>query len=77
MLVTLGYLLVAAIIIPLTTVDINDNVILQLVSLVYNFAFLFTLIGQAASVGFKPQLMPAIGTDQSQGIIAPHLRFRS
>lgn len=68
MLFTLGYLFVAAIIIPLTFLDINDNIILQLISFIYNFVFLFTLIGFSGSAGLKPNIMPAVGTDMSQGI---------
>jgi hypothetical protein len=67
MFATLGYMLVAAIIIPLTNLDINDNIIFQLLSLMYNFAFLFTLIGMTISNGFHPQNMPAFGSDFSNG----------
>jgi hypothetical protein len=67
MFVTLGYLLVGAIIIPLTNLDINDNVIFQLISLIYNFTFLFTLIGMTITNGFYPVNMPAMGSDFSNG----------
>nr|KAJ3423300.1 hypothetical protein HK105_006101 [Polyrhizophydium stewartii] len=59
MLFTLGFFVTMLLIIPLTNVDINDNVLLQLTM------FLFTLIVQGASDGFNASLLPAVGSDQS------------
>jgi hypothetical protein len=69
MITTVGFLIVLGIILPLTSMDLNDNMLLQLLSLCYNSLYLLTLFG---SVAVKPaselQTLPAFGKDFSQVI---------
>ena len=71
MLVTLGYLVVIAIVIPLTTININDNILLQFASVIYNVLFVLTLLGQGAIEGYKSSRLKPVGTtfDQIVGTI--------
>jgi hypothetical protein len=68
MLATFGYISVAAIIIPMTSIDLNDNMFVQFVSLLYNFLFVLTLIGAAIAKGLDFGRVPAVGEDLSQVI---------
>ncbi|KAK5667534.1 hypothetical protein QVD99_006123 [Batrachochytrium dendrobatidis] len=65
MLGTFGYILTAMFIIPLTRIDLNDNVILQLISCVYTVLFLGTLIIQSSLDGLHKENLPMIGSSQS------------
>ncbi|KAI8908525.1 hypothetical protein EDD86DRAFT_276308 [Gorgonomyces haynaldii] len=75
MIVTFGYLVVIAIILPLVKMNLNDNVFLQLVSWVYNFVFVFTLIIEAIALGMDSNRMPAIGSSQANVIGAVLFNF--
>lgn len=66
MFTTLGYLIVIAAVIPLTKIDLNDNMLVQLVSVGYNFLFLFSLLIMAMVKGIDSNRMPAVGTSISQ-----------
>jgi hypothetical protein len=68
MLATFGYMTVAAIIIPMTNIDLNDNMFVQFVSILYNFLFVLTLIGSAIAKGLDFGRVPVIGKDLSQVI---------
>lgn len=70
MLTTLGYLVfffnkfVMLMIIPMTLMDLNDNMFLQLVSLVYNGVFLITLLCLAVfNNDISASRVPVIGSD--------------
>jgi hypothetical protein len=66
---SLGFLIVLSVILPLTNMDLNDNMLLQFLSLVYNSIYLLTLFGSVvAKPPSKLQSLPAIGTDFSQVI---------
>jgi hypothetical protein len=69
MITTVGFLIVLGIILPLTSMDLNDNMLLQFLSLFYNCLYLLTLCGSVAVKPFSElQTLPAIGTDFSQVI---------
>ena len=55
-----------AAIIPLTKIDLNDNMFVQLVSVGYNFLFLLTLIIMGMVKGVDGSRVPAVGTSISQ-----------
>jgi hypothetical protein len=57
-----------AIIIPLTNINLNDNMFVQFVSFLYNIVFLFTLIGSAIARGISGPRVPIVGSDGSQVI---------
>ena len=53
-------------IIPLTKIDLNNNMFVQLVSVGYNFLFLFTLMILAMVKGGDGARVPATGLSISQ-----------
>ncbi|KAJ1341729.1 hypothetical protein BSLG_003689 [Batrachochytrium salamandrivorans] len=59
MLGTFGYLITGLFIVPLTRVNLNDNILLQLI------LFLGTLVVQSISNGLNTSNMPLIGSSQS------------
>ncbi|KAJ2998574.1 hypothetical protein HDV02_004389 [Globomyces sp. JEL0801] len=61
MFTTVGYIIVFLIIVPLTNMDFNDNMLLQLISLVYNGLFVLTLLGRVVARPLLPYNMPAVG----------------
>ncbi|KAJ1330006.1 hypothetical protein BSLG_009794 [Batrachochytrium salamandrivorans] len=65
MLGTFGYLITGLFIVPLTRVNLNDNILLQLISCLYTVLFLGTLVVQSISNGLNTSNMPLIGSSQS------------
>jgi amino acid permease len=68
MLATFGYLMVAAIIIPMTSIELNDNMFVQFVSFMYNLLFLITLVATTITKGIVVDKVPTIGNNHSQVI---------
>lgn len=65
MLLTFGGMILLALMVPLISLDLNDNMIVQFISLVYLVILLLTWIIQGFSVGLNLTLMPAVGSDWS------------
>jgi hypothetical protein len=66
MLCTFGLLIVALIIIPMTSIDLNDNMFLQFLSFAYNILFVLTLIFFAMGKGIEFNRVPNLPRDASQ-----------
>ncbi|KAI9015156.1 hypothetical protein BC832DRAFT_192613 [Gaertneriomyces semiglobifer] len=63
MLTTLGFLLLVVLVIPLINLDLNDNLIVQLLSLVYLFLAIFIWVIMACAAGLKDGGMKVVGSD--------------
>ncbi|KAI8904975.1 hypothetical protein BC831DRAFT_421506 [Entophlyctis helioformis] len=62
---TLGYLINFMVIVPLTMVDLNSNVLFQLVSTGYVGLFVITVVYMSMVTGLDSSRLPAINYDQS------------
>ena len=66
MLVTLGYAVLLVFVVPLASMRLTDNILIQFISLVATVIISLEWVSTFAETGFDPDLLPTIGPDLTQ-----------